>query len=72
MAPFKQAHGQFEDLGFPHREGELLAAFGAWAGRVQTFLFSFPGHFAFDNHPSAALGAGYAGADDPIRHLTLV
>ena len=70
MSPFKQVHGQLENLGFPHCKGKLLATFGAWAGGVYFLLVSFPGHFAFDDHPSSALGAGYARADDPVRHLT--
>jgi hypothetical protein len=70
MSPFKQAHGQLENLGFPDGKPELLAAFRAGAGGIELFLIRFPGHFPFHNNPSSALGAGYARTDDPIRHLT--
>ena len=69
MPPFKEIHWQFENLGFPDSEGKLLTAFGARAGGVDLVLVGFPSQFPFDNNPSSALGAGYARADDPIRHL---
>jgi hypothetical protein len=72
VPPFKKIHWQFENLGFPDSKGKLLTAFGARAGGIHLVLVGFSGHFPFDNNPSSALGAGYARADNTIRHLTSV
>jgi hypothetical protein len=72
VPPFKQIHGQFENLGFPDSKGKLLATFGSRAGGVHLVLVAFSSQFPLDNNPSSALGAGYARTDDPVRHLISV
>jgi hypothetical protein len=70
VSPFKEIHGQLEDLGFPGGKEKLFAALRAGASRIQLFFLRFPSHFPFDNHPGSALGTRYARTHDPVRHLT--